>query len=216
VTGPSPGDRAFHRGLVDDVRRLGLDVAEEIAGRFARLVAPLDPARTSARGGPAGERGRGLFEPGGPILDRGRATDDVATATGLALRMLETVAAVAGEVAADDDRHDHVVVAVERPGASGGSILWIHNTTDHTAGEVTLVAGELVGSAGERLPGSVVSFDPSTIGELAAGSSRAVTVTVTPGPATPPAVYHGMVVAAGAGEAILRLRIEVGGEGTAG
>jgi hypothetical protein len=62
----------------------------------------------------------------------------------------------------------------------------------------------------------VVSFDPSTIGELAAGSSRAVTVTVTPGPATPPAVYHGRVVAAGAGEAILRLRIEVGGEGTAG
>ena len=201
-----PSDRSPDTGLVDDVRRFGIDVAEEIAGRFTRMVAPL---------------AAGADVEGGGNTRRGDMTDEVAAATAAALRLLDGLAAMAGELATRSglngaDPRRPVVVMVARPTSSGSTapsgsaVLWIHNTTPETVSEVTFVTGDLVGSHGGHLPASAVRFTPARVVAVDGGSSLPVTVTVTVPPSTGPGVYHGVVVATGIDADPLHLRIELG------
>ncbi len=195
----TPVDRSLDAGLIDDVRRFGIDIAEEIATRFSRMVAPLAAGTGGAAAGKGG---------------RGDMTDEVAAATAATLRLLDGLAAMAGEIATGgrngDDPRRAVVVEVTPPAWSGSSVLWIHNTTQETTPEVTFVSGDLVASNGGHLPASSVGFTPATATTMDRGSSRPVTVTVTVPPSTEPGIYHGLVVATGIDTEPLHLRIEVG------
>lgn|GEM_PF-1739923 len=181
------------RNLVDDVRRLGIDVATEIVARFARMVAPLDGGLGWGGGGD------------------GRLAGDVSDAVKATLRVLEDLAEVAGRLVSDGSRTDRVERLVVPIGATGGSgrlLMWLHNTTEEPVTGVTFDAVDLVGGAG-RLPGSVVSIEPAAIATIPAGTSREMTVTVTVPVGTAPGVYHGLVVAPALPGAALALLVDI-------
>ncbi len=184
--------------LVDDVRRLGIDVAADIAGRFARMVAPLDPGTS------------------GLVLGDGRSgrlAGDVFDAVAATLRVLEDLAEIAGAPVADGaDGRERLVVPVAAPGTSGAVPMWLHNTTAAAVSAVSFTTVDLVGSAG-RLPSAAVSFDPVTINEIPAGTGRQVMVTVTVPLGSGRGVYHGLVVASGLAATTLALRVDVGPDG---
>ncbi|CAN5443974.1 MAG: hypothetical protein ACR2JP_11535 [Acidimicrobiia bacterium] len=190
---PAPPPAGTGRNLVDDVRRLGIDVATEIVARFARMVAPLDGGLGWGAGGD------------------GRLASDVSAAVKATLRVLEDLAGMAGRLVGDGSRTDGVERLVVPIGAAGGSgrvLMWLHNTTEEPATGVTFDAVDLVGGAG-RLPGSVVSIEPAAIATIPAGTSRELTVTVTAPVGTAPGVYHGLVVAPGFPGAALALLVDI-------
>jgi hypothetical protein len=117
--------------LIDEVRRLGIETAAEVAHRFSRLVAPLD----------AGRDGR---------LDR--LTGDVAEAMAALVRVIQDLAELAGDTARGDSGGERLEVAVPDPGGEGTATLWVHNTTAAPA-TLTLAASDLVGTMG-RIPAS--------------------------------------------------------------
>jgi hypothetical protein len=183
TTGPGMGRR-----LVDDVRRLGIETAAEITGRFSRLVAPLD-------GGSAG----GRYD---------RLAGDVVDATVAMLRVVQDLAELAGGAARGDRGVERLEVAVPEPGGEGTAILWVHNTTGASA-TLTLATSDLVGTMG-RIPSVAVTFLPRSLGTVPAGTSRSATVLVRTHPGARPGVYHGVVTAGGHPGAVLALRVSLG------
>jgi hypothetical protein len=173
--------------LIDEVRRLGIETAAQVAHRFARLVAPLDTGRD----------GR---------LDR--LAGDVAEAMAALVRVLQDLAELAGDAARGDRGGERLEVAVSAPGAQGTATLWVHNTTAAPA-TLTLGASDLVGTMG-RIPSIAVSFAPRSLGTVPAGTSRSATVVVRTHPGARPGDYHGVVTGVGTPGAVLALRVLVG------
>lgn len=183
--------------LVDDVRRFGIDAAAGIAGRFARMVAPLDQGNS-----------------GPPVADgrAGRLAGDVLEAMTATMRVLQDVADIAGDLVTDSinpSGGERLTVSVPAAGAGGAAEMWLHNTTASAVPAVTFTAVDLVGS-GRSVPAAALSFDPVTVDELPPGTSCKVTVAVTLPAGTEPGVYHGLVVAAPPG-VTLPIRVDIGG-----
>jgi hypothetical protein len=173
--------------LIDEVRRLGLETAAEVAHRFSRLVAPLE-----------GRKDQGLD----------RLAGDVVEATVAMVRVIQDLAELAGGATSGDPGGDLLEVAVPEPGGEGTATLWVHNTTDAPA-TLTLAASDLVGPAG-RIPSVAVTFEPRSLGAVPAGASRSATVLVRTHPGARPGDYHGAVTGVGPPGAVLALRVLVG------
>ncbi|MET0831042.1 MAG: hypothetical protein ABWY62_01585 [Acidimicrobiia bacterium] len=181
------GDSGTGRRLIDEVRRLGIETAAEVAHRFSRLVAPLDSGRDSR-------------------LDR--LAGDVVEATVAMLRVMQDLAELAGGAATGDRAGQRLEVAVPEPGGEGTATLWVHNTTGAPA-TLTLAASDLVGAMG-RIPAVAVTFQPRSLGTVPADTSRSATVLVRTHPGARPGHYHGVVTAVGTPGAVLALRVMVG------
>jgi hypothetical protein len=175
------------RRLIDEVRRLGLETAAEVAHRFSRLVAPLDTGRD----------GR---------LDR--LAGDVTEAMTAMVRVVQDLAELAGDATRGDSGGERLEVAVSDPGGEGTATLWVHNTT-LTPATVTLEASDLVGTMG-RIPSIAVFFEPRSLETVPAGTSRSATVLVRTHPGVRPGDYHGVVTGVGTPGAVLALRVLVG------
>ncbi len=181
------GDPGTGRRLVDEVRRLGIETAAEVAHRFSRLVAPLDTG------------GDGRFD---------RLAGDVVEATVAILRVMQDLAELTGGTTPGDRGGERLEVAVPEPGGEGTATLWVHNTTGAPA-TLSLAASDLVGQMG-RIPAIAVTFSPRSLGTVPAGTSRSATVLVRTHPGARPGDYQGVVTADGAPEAVLALRVTVG------
>ncbi len=181
------GDSGTGRRLIDEVRRLGIETAAEVAHRFSRLVAPLDTG------------GDGRFD---------RLAGDVVEATVAMLRVIQDLAELAAGPAPGDRDGERLEVAVPEPGGEGTATLWVHNTTVAPA-TLTLAASDLVGQMG-RIPAIAVTFLPRSLGSVPAGTSRSATVLVRTHPGARPGDYHGVVTADGHPGAVLALRVAVG------
>jgi hypothetical protein len=175
------------RRLIDEVRRLGLETAAEVAHRFSRLVAPLDTGRD----------GR---------LDR--LAGDVAEAMAAMVRVIQDLAELAGDAVRGDRDGERLEVAVPDPGGEGTATLWVHNTTAAPA-TVTLEASDLVGTMG-RIPSIAVTFEPRSLGTVPAGTSRSATVLVRTHPGARPGDYHGVITGVGTPGGVVALRVLVG------
>ncbi|MDQ3781362.1 MAG: DUF4232 domain-containing protein [Actinomycetota bacterium] len=196
----TPEDTGSFGRLVDDVRRFGMDAAAGIAGRFARMVAPLDQGTS----GPPFADGRS-----------GRLASDVLDAMTATMRVLQDVADIAGNLVTDGagpDGRERLTVKVAAAGGSGAADLWLHNTSSTAVSAITFTAVDLVGSGG-RVPAAALSFEPDTIDELPPGSSRRVTVAVTVPAAAEPGMYHGLVVASAPPGVTMPIRVDVDGAG---
>jgi hypothetical protein len=112
-------------------------------------------------------------------------------------------AVVAVPVDGDGDGPGPVVRAV----AGGDPVeVWLQNRTGTAVGPLTLRCGPLCEATG-RVLDARVRFEPATVAELPARSSRAVSV-VCP-KATSPGVYRGVIQAEGVAVAAVWLLLEV-------
>ncbi len=181
------GDPGTGRRLVDEVRRLGIETAAEVAHRFSRLVAPFDTG------------GDSRFD---------RLAGDVVEATVAILRLMQDLAELTGGTTAGDEGGERLEVAVPEPGGEGTATMWVHNTMGGPV-TLTLAASDLLGPMG-RIPAIAVAFSPRSLGTVPAGTSRSATVLVRTHPGVRPGDYRGMVTADGHPGAVLALRVAVG------
>jgi hypothetical protein len=87
--------------------------------------------------------------------------------------------------------------------------IWLHNGTPSAVGPLALVCGPLTSPDGVTLENVELRFDPATVEELPARSSRAVLVSLArPGPLRP-GVYRGTIQAHGAPTIWLPLEVAV-------
>lgn len=182
--------------------RLGIELAGKIAGEFGRLVPRAAPSDV------ANDPGRALRS---AQLQLERTVSGVLEALGEAI---DSYADLAGEAASAIQKRsspglETVVVSTGRS-RSGAVVLWIHNTTDGDASALVLRPTAFVDADGIILEADVdveVGDEPPV--DVAARTSRSVTLTVTPAPAASPGRYHGMVFVGGVPDALVHVCVDV-------
>jgi hypothetical protein len=85
-----------------------------------------------------------------------------------------------------------------QPGRMGSAEVWLHNGTADARPGLRLHTGDLRTHDGNTLPDSSLRFDPPSLDELPARSSRGVVVVADVADGLPDGVYRGVVLVAGA------------------
>jgi hypothetical protein len=185
------------RDLAGDVQRFGLFSAATVVDRYAVLV---DRVLAAA--------------PPTPHPDERAPTDPVLQAAApvlvVALRLLESVAALVGAGTPPGVATETLVLPPTAPGGSARTRLWVHNATRSEAPAVDLRVTELVSASGRTLPAPAVSLAPDRL-DIPAGSAREVWLAVRVPAGQAPDHYHGLVMTPASPERPLMLRLEVRG-----
>jgi hypothetical protein len=87
--------------------------------------------------------------------------------------------------------------------------VWLHNGTAEAKTGLRLHAGDLRAHDGSTLPASALRFDPPSLDELPARSSRGVIVTADVADGLPAGVYRGVLLVAGAPDVWLPIVVTV-------
>jgi hypothetical protein len=218
---PSAGIRALA-----DVQRRGLIAAGELVDRLIGAVdgdpSPSVPGRAT-RPTPDDDpqtldfvnvwievfqRGLQAMMPAtrsyGPAATNGAqiATADLARGT--------TTGAVHIQVAADSgspDNGDGGSTGGARPG--GSAEVWLHNGTPEPLLGLRLHAGDLRAHDGRTLPEFALLFEPPSLDELPARSSRGVVVTAEVADGIPGGVFRGVLLVTGAPDVWLPIVVTV-------
>jgi hypothetical protein len=114
----------------------------------------------------------------------------------------------------------HVTVGADRsgvvaagsngqPGRTGSAEVWLHNGTSEARSGLRLHTGDLRTHDGSTLPASALHFDPPSLDELPARSSRGVVVTAEVADGTPGGVYRGVLLVAAAPDVWLPIVVTV-------
>ena len=223
---PSAGMRALA-----DVQRRGLIAAGELVDR---LIGAVDGDSQPGRGGPATDATPGNDPQG---------VDFVSAWIDIFQRGLQAMASAArsdGSVALDGERIVtadlargtttgalHILAAVDvespdtgpsgshRDGARrrGSAEVWLHNGTSEARSGLRLHTGDLRTHDGNTLPDSSLQFDPPSLDEVPARSSRGVVVVADVADGLPGGVYRGVVLVAGAPEVWLPIVVTVASGG---
>ncbi len=210
-----------------DVQRRGLIAAGELVDR---LIGAVDGDSNPGRDGPATPEAPGNDPP---------TVDVVSTWVDVFQRGLQAMASAArsdgsvplnGEriVTADLARGTttgplHIRVAAEcespdtgLPGSQrdgdrrqGSAEVWLHNGTSEARSDLRLHTGDLRTHDGGTLPDSSLRFDPPSLDELPARSSRGVVVIADVPDGAPGGVYRGVLLVAGAPEVWLPIVVTV-------
>lgn len=188
--------------IAGEAGRLGVELAGKIAGEFGRLVpraAPSAVADDPARALRSAQLQLELTVSG--VLEAvGEAFDSYADLAGEAVSAIQARSSPGLET---------VVVSTGRS-QSGAVVLWIHNTTDGDTGDLVLHPTAFVGSRGVALEADVdIDLGDEANLDVAAGTSRSVTLTVTPAPDAAPGRYHGMVLVGGVDDALVHVCVVV-------
>ena len=85
-----------------------------------------------------------------------------------------------------------------QPGRTGSAEVWLHNGTADARPGLRLHTGDLRTHDGSTLPDSALWFDPPSLDELPARSSRGVVVVADVADGLPDGVYRGVLLVAGA------------------
>jgi hypothetical protein len=94
-------------------------------------------------------------------------------------------------------------------GRSGSTEVWLHNGTSEPMLGLRLHSADLRSHDGSTLPASCIGFDPPSLDELPARSSRGVLVVADVGADVPGGVYHGVLLVAGAPDVWLPVIVTV-------
>ena len=218
---PSAGIRALA-----DVQRRGLIAAGELVDR---LIGAVDGDRTPSASGRATrptpdddpqtldlvtvwidvfQRGLQAMIPGtrnhGPAAVNGAqiATADLARGT--------TTGAVHIRAAAHSGSPGNGDGGASRGGRRGGTAeVWLHNATPEPVPDLRLHAGDLRAHDTRTLPKSALRFDPPSLDELPARSSRGVVVVADVAERVPGGVYRGVLLVTGAPDVWLPIVVTV-------
>ena len=220
------GDAGIWASLLDpvanaralgDVQAQALRAAGDLVERLARAVDGPEPD------GPASRGSAGSGDEAGPGDDDATMAGDGARLVEAWIEILSRIAQSFGRPARDpssEERRIDVDLAVGPSGAlrlasdgatgqSPSGEAWLHNDSGAPVGPLALRATELVSSDGSPV-GAVLSFDPSTIEEMPARSSRGAKVSATLGPTCGPGTYRGLVQIAGSPNGWFAVEIVVG------
>jgi hypothetical protein len=99
------------------------------------------------------------------------------------------------------------------PGRTGSAEVWLHNGTGEPRTGLRLHCGDLRAHDGSTLPASVLRFDPASLDELPARSSRGVVVVAEVADGVPGGAYRGVLLVAGAPDVWLPIVVTVAGGG---
>jgi len=160
---------------------------------------------TTARGG--------ALMPGGAQT----ATADLGTGSTTGTVHVQVVDVGSGDVAprAPDDDDPLAQAAGERGGRRGSAEIWLHNGTGAPIGGLRLHCGDLRAHDGATVPTAAIRFDPPSLDELPARSSRGVVVETRVDGDVAPGTYRGVILVAGAPEVWLPIDVTVA-DGSAG
>jgi len=138
----------------------------------------------------------GALGPGGESI----ATADVGRGTATGAVHLSVVAGGSGDLPGGSDG----------PARRRGSAeVWLHNGTAEPMIGLRLHTGDLRAHDGSTLPSSGLRFDPPSLDELPARSSRGVVVVADVGDDVPGGVYRGVLLVAGAPDVWLPIVLTV-------
>jgi len=118
----------------------------------------------------------------------------------------------------------HLTVSADRPGEgpagsnrplgrTGSAEVWLHNGTAEARSGLRLHSGALRAHDGSTLPASALRFDPPSLDELPARSSRGVVVVADVAGGVPGGVYRGVLLVSGAPDVWLPIVVEVASHG---
>jgi hypothetical protein len=117
-------------------------------------------------------------------------------------------------VAVGADGPGDVPAGSERPpGRTGSAEVWLHNGTAEPRTGLRLHCGDLRAHDGSTLPASALRFDPPSLDELSARSSRGVVVVADVADEVPGGEYRGVLLVAGAPDVWLPIVVTVAGGG---
>lgn len=102
-----------------------------------------------------------------------------------------------------------------RGGRRGSAEIWLHNGTGAPIGGLRLHCGDLRAHDGATVPTAAIRFDPPSLDELPARSSRGVVVEARVDGDVAPGTYRGVILVAGAPEVWLPIDVTVA-DGSAG
>ncbi len=193
-------DPAANVRALTDLQRSGLDAAQVLIERFIQTM----DGRASVDGGRPEQDGHG------PATGLDGLVDLWADLTKSTLRAFMAQATTTPGGPAASGPNDRVRVVLDRDGgqhAAGSAPMWIHNASHTQRHRLRPHCGELRSAAGDRLP-AAVTFDPSPIEVLPAGSSAQVTVRVDVADGAA-GRYRGVVLVAGLDDAWLNLEVVV-------
>lgn len=118
----------------------------------------------------------------------------------------------------------HLTVGVDRSGepvarsdgqaqSTGSAEVWLHNGTAETRTGLRLHSGDLRAHDGATLPASALRFDPPSLDELPARSSRGMVVAAHVEDGVSSGVYRGVLLVAGVPEVWLPIVVTVANGG---
>jgi len=195
-------DPAANVRALTDLQRSGLEAAQVLIERFIQTMdsrAGVDTARP-ARGDDGAAMGiDGLVDLWADLTKR--------TLRGFLTQM--ATSAGGPSATGPDDRVRVLLDRTDGQPARASAPMWLHNTSSTARDRLRPHCGELRSAAGAQLQAHV-TFDPSVVDELPAGSSALVTVRVedADGGAAPGA-YRGVVLVAGLDDLWLNLEVVV-------
>jgi hypothetical protein len=186
-------DPAANLRVLGDIQRRGMRAAGEIV---ERLIANVDgPARSGSSGSSSSSSSSSA--------DLGAGVDMWVE---MAKRSIDVVSrlATAGKAppatrvdVEDRGEQETIVLRARRSGQGEPAEIWLHNGTAEARDDLRLHCGDLRSSDATVLPGGLV-FDPETVAELPARSSRGITVGLAPGAGgATPGTYRGVVMVTG-------------------
>ncbi|MGH9113186.1 MAG: hypothetical protein ACRDZN_12970 [Acidimicrobiales bacterium] len=231
-------DPAANARALGEIQRRGLRAAGDLVDRIIGAVDDGSAAPPSSASAPAEHSGavpNGASSPGADLVQiwvdlfqRGlqavtgaarpnglapAAGDRAVTAdlaTGATTGALHIRAGAAPSAGVPDGLPDGLPDARDTrdtPTASGE--VWLHNGTGAPIAGLRPHSGELRAHDGATLPASAIGFDPPSLDELPARSSRGVVVEVRLGGGVAAGVYRGVVLVAGAPDVWLPLLVTV-------
>jgi len=100
-----------------------------------------------------------------------------------------------------------------RPGRKGSAEVWLHNGTAEPTTALRPHCGDLRAHDGSTLPASTLRFEPASLDELPARSSRGLVVTADVADGVPGGAYRGVLLVAGAPDVWLPIVVTVASEG---
>jgi hypothetical protein len=110
---------------------------------------------------------------------------------------------------APDDDDQSAQAAGDRGGRRGSAEIWLHNGTGAPIGGLRLHCGDLRAHDGATVPTDALRFDPPSLDELPARSSRGVVVETRVDGDVAPGTYRGVILVAGAPEVWLPIDVTV-------
>lgn len=201
MTGSSAADPGA-RDLIGDVQRFGLLSATSVVDRYVGLV---DRAVGGARPG-AGQT---------PSSDASDAqlVESATRAVDAYVRVLEQVSALVGEGSSADREPggpERVALPPTSPGTPSETQLWIHNPTSTPTATTEVTHTALSCATGSVVPVEGISISPSTMGPLAAGTSRRLRLRVDVPRDQAYGRYHGLVLISTAPAEPLAISLDIG------
>lgn len=190
------------RRMAGHVQRFGLRSASAVVDRYIGLV---DRALADDLGPP-------LTAPVAP-RDPAAVVDAAARLAASYLQMVDTVAALMPRAPVQPHRQppaETVTAGPVQPGQTARAVLWLHNSTEGTVGDLGLTVSDLTSAEGGRLASRTISVDPPD--SVPAGGTGQVRVGVDVPGDQRPGVYHGLVLMSPAPDEPVVLSVRVGCE----